>query len=173
MILLVTPSERASEWAEALNEATGEKIMATGGLAQATAFLRTECFVAAVFDQFLLETEPDEAAAAIEHIGTAIPVQVNLAFMGMERLVREVQSAIKRRQREEAVARQAAAGRFQGELNDTVTGLLLSVDLATESLGLPPAVAERLESVHELVKKLRMQLENAVLPGEAERVADI
>ena len=167
MILLVTRSEPASEWAEALNEATGEKIMMTESLAQATTFLRAECFLAVVLDQFLLETEPEDAAAVIVHLGTAIPVQVNMALTGMERLVREVRAAIKRRQSEEAAARQAAAGILQGELNDTVTALLLTVELASESLGLPPAAAERLESAHELVKKLRMQLESASLPTEA------
>jgi hypothetical protein len=171
MILLVTPSERASEWAEALNEATGEKITVTGSLAQATTLLRAESFLAVVLDQFLLETEPDEAAATIEHLGTAIPVQVNLALTSMERLVREVRAAIKRRQLEEATARQAAMGKLQSELNDTVTALLLSIELATESFGLPVAAAERLGSVHELVTKLRMQLESAGRPGEAEQVS--
>ncbi|MBZ5666052.1 MAG: hypothetical protein LAO30_15735 [Acidobacteriia bacterium] len=165
MILLVTPSERASEWAEALNEATGEKIMVTGSLAQATTFLRAESFLAVVLDQFLLEAEPDEAADTIEHMGTAIPVQVNLALTGMERLVREVRAAIKRRRREEVAARQAAVGKFQNELNTTVTALLLSVELAMESLGLPAAANERLESMHALVKKLRMQLESADMPA--------
>lgn len=173
MILLVTPSERASEWADALNEATGEKITVTGSLAQATMFLRAECFLAVVLDQFLLEAEPDEAAATIEHMGTTIPVQVNLALTGMDRLVKEVRAAVKRREREEGMARQAAVGKLQGELNNTVTALLLSVELATESLGLPPAAAERLESVHELVKKLRTQLECAGVPGESERGADV
>ena len=173
MILLVTLSERASEWAEALNEATGEKIMMTGSLAQATTFLRAESFLAVVLDQFLIEASSDEAAVVIEHLGMAIPVQVNLALTGMARLVREVRAAIKRRQREEVAARQAAVAKFQSELNNTVTALLLSVELATESLDLPAAAVERLESAHQLVKKLRMQLESAGVPGRGELVAGV
>src|SRR5271170_7287000 len=97
----------------------------------------------------------------IEHLGTAIPVQVNLAISGIGRLVREVRAAVQRRQREEVRAREAAIGRLQSELNGTVTALLLSTELALETPSLPAATAEKLESVHELVKKLRRQLERA------------
>jgi len=167
MILLVTPSERASECAAALHEATGEEVVIAENLARATTLLRAECYLAVVLDQYLLETEPDEAGTTIEHLGTAIPVQVNLAISGIERLVREVRAALQRRQREEVRAREAAIGRLQSELNGTVTALLLSTELALETSGLPPVAAEKLESVHELVKKLRRQLERA---GAAEEI---
>src|SRR6202163_854497 len=85
--------------------------------------------------------------------------QVNLAISGMERLVREVRAALQRRQREEMRARQAAIGRLRSELNSTITALLLSSELALKPSDLPAAAAEKIESVHELVKKLRGQLE--------------
>src|ERR1035437_6185074 len=87
MILLVTPSERASECAAALHGATGEEVVVAESLARATTLLRAECYLAVVLDQYLLETEPYEAETTLEHLGTAIPVQVNLAISGMERLV--------------------------------------------------------------------------------------
>lgn len=161
MILLVTPSERASECAEALHQATGEKITVAESLPRATTLLRAESYLAVVLDQYLLDTEPDEAAAAAEHVGTAVAVPVNLALSGMERLVREVRQSLRHRQREEAVARNAAVGKLQSELNGTVTALLLSIELARESPGLPAPAAEKLESVHELLKKLRRQLESS------------
>jgi hypothetical protein len=104
-------------------------------------------------------------------LGTAILVQVNLAISGMERLVREVRAALQRRQREEVRARQAAIGRLHSELNSTITALLLSSELALETAGLPAAAAERLQALHELVKKLRKQLESTGPTEEAERVA--
>jgi CheY-like chemotaxis protein len=171
MILLVTPSERASECAAALTEATGEEVVVAESLARATTLLRAECYLAVVLDQYLLETEPYEAGTTLEHLGTAIPVQVNLAISGMERLVREVRAALQRRQREVVRARQAAVGRLHSELNGTVTALLLSSELALETPGLPAAAAEKLESVHELVKKLRRQLESAGPTGETEPAA--
>jgi hypothetical protein len=171
MILLVTPSERASECAAALNEATGEEVVVAESLARATTLLRTECYLAVVLDQYLLETEPHGAETTLEHLGTAIPVQVNLAISGMERLVREVRAAMQHRQREEVRARHAAIGRLHSELNGTITALLLSSELALETPGLPAAAAEKLQSVHELVKKLRRQLETTGARGEAEPVA--
>jgi hypothetical protein len=167
MILFVTSSERAAECAAALQEATGEKIVVAESLARATTFLRAQCYLAVVLDQYLLETEAQEGESTLEHLGTAIPVQVNLAVSGMERLVREVRTAVKRRQREEARARQAVLGKLHSELNGTVTALLLSSELALQAPGLPPAAAEKLKSVHELVKKLQKELENA---GSAEEI---
>ena len=171
MILLVTPSERAPECAAALHEATGEEVVVAESLARATTLLRVEGYLAVVLDQYLLEAEPHEAETTLEHLGTAIPVQVNLAISGMERLVREVRAAMQRRQREEVRSRHAAIGRLHSELNGTVTALLLSSELALETPGLPPTTTEKLQSVHELVKKLRRQLESAVPTGEAELVA--
>jgi|ERR1022692_354297 hypothetical protein len=159
MILLVTPSERASECATALHAATGDQVMTAESLARATTLLRAECYRVVVLDQYLLEAEPDEAGTMSEHLGTAIPVQVNLAITGMDRLAREIRATMQRRQREEIQARHAAIGRLQGELNGTLMALLLSSELALEDPGLPTAAAERLQSVHQLVKQLRRQLE--------------
>jgi len=171
MILLVTSSERARECSAALHEATGEEVIVAESLARATTLLRAECYQVVVLDQYLLETEPHEAGSALEHMGTAIPVQINLAISGMERLVREVRSAVQRRQREEVMARRAARGAICSELNGTVTALLLSTELALKTTSLPSAVSEKLESVHELVKKLRKQLESVATTEEREWAA--
>jgi hypothetical protein len=120
-----------------------------------------------VFDQYLLEAEPHEAETAFGHLGTAIAVHVNLAISGIDRLVREVCAAMQRRQREESSARQAAIEQLRSELNGTVTALLLSSELALETPGLPLAATEKLQSVHELVKQFRIQLENVAIKEEA------
>src|ERR1700687_996139 len=166
MLLRVPPSQRRPECAAALQAATGEEIAVAESLPRAATLLRAECYLAVVLDQYLLETEPHEGETTLEHLGTAIPVQVNLAISGMERLVREVRAALQRRQREEGQARQAAIGRLQSELNGTITALLLSSELALETPGLSPAAIEKLQSVRELVKKLRKQLETPCVTGE-------
>jgi signal transduction histidine kinase len=173
MILLVTPSERASECAKALHEATGEGVAVAESLSRAAALLRAECYRAVVLDQYLLETEPHETETTLEHLGTAILVQVNLAVTGMERLLREVRAAMQRRQRDEVRARQAALAKLQSELNGTITALLLSSELALATPDLRPAAAEKLHSIHELVKKLRQQLESAGATGEPEPLAHV
>jgi len=161
MILLVTPSERAPECAAALRESTGEAVVVAESLPQATILLRKDTYLAVVLDQLLLEAEPLEAETTLEHLGTAIVVQVNLAISGIQRLVREIRWAVQRRKREEVTARQAALGTIQSELNGTVTALLLSSELALETPELSAAAVEKLHAVHEMVWKLRRQLESA------------
>lgn len=159
MILLVTPSERAPECAVALTGATGQRVVTAESLSRAATLLRAECCVAVILDQHLLEAEPREAKTILEHLGAAVPVQVNLAISGMERLVREVQAAMQRRRIEEAQARQAAIGEIRSELNDTVTALLLASDLSLETANLSAEAAEKLGSVRQLAEILRRQLE--------------
>lgn len=159
MILLVTPNLRAEDCAAELNEATGEKVVVAESLRRAATLLRTESYTAVVVDQYLVETEPDETDTTMQHLGTAIHVQVNLAISGKERLAREIRAAVHRRKREEVAARQAAIGILHSELNGTVTALLLSCELALETPGLPPGAVEKLHSAYALVKKLRAQLE--------------
>jgi hypothetical protein len=161
MILVVTPNLRADECAEALRQATSEEIVVAENLRQAATLLRAESYLAVVLDQYLLETEPEETETVMRHLGTAIPLQVNLAISGVERLSREVRAAVQRRQREELAARSAAVSTLRCELNGTVTALLLSCELAIGAPGLPSAAAEKLQSVHELVKQLRSQLESS------------
>jgi hypothetical protein len=171
MILLVTASARAGECAAALHDSTGERVEVAESLPRAASLLRSERYLAVVLDQHLLETEPSEAATTFEHMGTAIVVQVNLAISGMERLVREVRGAVRRREREEVRARQAALDKLHSELNSTVTALLLSSELALGTRGLPAEAAEKLQSVHALVQKLRRQLETTGTAAEVEQGA--
>jgi len=161
MILLVTPSQRASDCAAALQVATGHEVKTAETLAHAASRLRTDSYRAVVLDQHLVEAEPDAARAVVEHLDIAIPVPINLALTGIDRLVREVRLAIERRKREELQARHAAAGRLQSELNGTLTALLLSVASARETPDLPHSASEKLQSVHELVEGLRRQLQSA------------
>lgn len=159
MILLVTPSDRSNECARALQENTGEEVVVAESLRETATKLRSDSYLAVVFDQHILETEPDEIDTAMQHLGTAIPVQVNLAISGLDRLVREVRAALERRKREEVAARRAVTGELRSELNNTLTALLLDCELALEVPGLPATAAEKLQSAHELVKKIRAQLE--------------
>ncbi|PYX29296.1 MAG: hypothetical protein DMG80_14800 [Acidobacteria bacterium] len=139
MILIVTPNLRADESTEALRKATSEEVVVAESLCQAAILLRADSYLAVVLDQYLLETEPAETEAVMRNLGTAIPLQVNLAVSGVERLAREVRAAVKRRKREELTARNAAVNTLRSELNGTVTALLLSCELA---LGRPTCLLQ-------------------------------
>jgi hypothetical protein len=159
MILLVTSSSRSSECAAALNEATGQEITVAETLSRATTLLRTEDYAAVVLDQHLLESEAQSTDSMLDQIGASIPIEVNLGITGMGRLVREVRAALQRGERAEVRARLSVMARLNSQLNGTVTALLLSTELAMQTGDLPLAGAARLAAVHELVQKLRKQLE--------------
>ena len=79
----------------------------------------------------------------LEHLGTAFPVYINFAVTGMERLVREVRSALHRRKREETLARSAVEDQMRSEMRETVTALLLSCELAMAVPGAPRRPSKR------------------------------
>jgi histidinol-phosphate/aromatic aminotransferase/cobyric acid decarboxylase-like protein len=98
-----------SPCADALYPATGHETQCSQTLQASATRLRGQTYTAAVVDQFLLATEADESDRMIENLGTAFPVDVNFAVTGVDRLVREVRSALHRHKREEGSARRAVA----------------------------------------------------------------
>jgi hypothetical protein len=159
MILLVTTSASGSQCAESLYAATGQETQWANTLQAGATRLREQSYSAVVIDQFLLETEPEESDQMIEHIGAAFPVYVNFALTGMERLVREVRSALHRRKREENAARRAVAEQLHCEMSEALTAMLLSCELAMSVPDVPATAAEKIRIIDDLARKLRLRLE--------------
>jgi DNA-binding NtrC family response regulator len=158
MILLITPSVRSQECAQAVQAATGHPTHAAPSVQEAASKLREQEYSAVIIDQFLLEAEPDQSEQMLQHLGTAIPVYVNFAISGIERLVREIRTALSRRQREEQVARRSAEQAMWSELKEGVTALLLSCDLVLAIPGVPTPAAEKLRAMHDLACQIRQRL---------------
>jgi hypothetical protein len=159
MILLNTPSSSGRQCAESLQAATGQETHWANTLQEAATRLREHTYSAAVIDQFLLETEPDESDQMLEHLGTAFPVYVNFAVTGMDRLVREVRTALHRRKREEVAARRAVAEQMQSEMRETLTAMLLSCELAMSVPDVPLPAVEKIRTIDNLARELRIHLE--------------
>jgi hypothetical protein len=155
MILLITSSARGQQCADALQAATNAPTQWAQNLQEAVMRLREQTYSAAVIDQFLLETEPEESDKTLEHMGTAFPVYINFAVTNMERLVREVRSALHRRTREESAARRAVANEMRSEMYETLTAMLLSCELAMSVPGVPAPAAEKIRSIDLLARELR------------------
>jgi len=83
---------------------------------------------------------------------------MNFALSGVSRLVREIRAALRRREREQTLARRAAASAFETELKTTVAGLLLHSQLALSGSDVSPLIADKLRVVAELAGSLRQQL---------------
>jgi FKBP-type peptidyl-prolyl cis-trans isomerase (trigger factor) len=159
MILLITSSASGPQCADSLLAATSQETHWAQTVQQAATRLREQTYTAAVIDQFLLETEPDETDQMIEHLGTAFPVYVNFAVTGMERLVRDVRSALHRRKREEGAARRAVAEQMQSEMRETLTAMLLSCELAMSVPNVPHPAVEKIRAIDNLARELRQRLE--------------
>ncbi|MFY9949111.1 MAG: hypothetical protein WA261_06560 [Candidatus Sulfotelmatobacter sp.] len=158
MILLITPSARGPECAATLNESTGNETHWAENLQQAMARLREQTYSAVVMDQFILENEPAESDQVLEHLDTAFPVYINFAVSGMERLVREVRSALHRRKREETQARRSVEQQFRSEMGESLTSMLLSCELAMSVPGVPGPAAEKIRAVDNLAREMRLRL---------------
>lgn len=73
-------------------------------------------------------------------------------------MVREIRTALRRRQQEEQVARQSAEREMWSELKESVTALLLSCDLALSVPGVPQPAAEKIKVMHDLACEIRTRL---------------
>jgi len=158
MILLITSLAKAQGCAGALQDATNEAVEVAATLHSAAAQLQAQEFSAVVIDQLLLDSEPEEAEALFRHLGTAVPVYLNFAVSGVERVIRELRSALRRRAREVLVARQEAQQNLRHELAETITALLLSCEMALQVPELPPIAEAKMRSVHELAGEMREKL---------------
>jgi hypothetical protein len=166
-ILMVTGIEGARNCADQVSAQLGMRVDVACGRKDALAALRQSEFLAVVVDETLAECDPAAAEKICEHAGLAIPLQVNFALSGAARLIREIRAALYRREREQTVARKAAAAAIEAELKTTLAGLLLHSQLALSRNEVPAAVAERLRVVADLAGSLRQQL-NAPLELRAQ-----
>jgi hypothetical protein len=158
MILLITPSSRAEECAIALQQAIQHPVQISQTIEQASLLLRENEYLSVVLDQLVLEVEPDEGDVLHTHLGSAIPVYVNFAINSKQRIVHEVQAAMRRRLADERVARLSAQQALRNELNETVNAMLLSCDLLASSSTLPEPAKQKLRGVQELASHLQVQL---------------
>jgi len=161
MILLITSSTRAPECAAALERATSEPTQVCPKLSQAARMLRSTDCTALVIDQNLAEADPSATDVVLKEAETAIPVFINFAICGLDRLVRDVRAALQRRQEERIRAIREAEANLRSQLTEALTGILLSSQLAMEVPAVPPAAQARLRSVYQLAMSMRQRLEPA------------
>jgi hypothetical protein len=158
MILLITSLAKVQDCAKALQEVTSEPVQVASTLGEAVAHLQAHEFSAVVLDQLLLDAEPGDVETIFKHMGTAVPVYSNFAISGIERVSRELRSAMYRRKRELLIARQEAEQDIRSALRGTITALLLSCELALGVPDLPPLAETKMRAVDALAKEMRAKL---------------
>jgi hypothetical protein len=161
VILLVTTSSRAKECAAAMDQGTGHKTHVATSVPQAVSRLQTAEYDGLAIDQSLLEADFRALDTLLNHAGMAMPLYINLALQSNERVVREVQVALRRGDTEKIMAMQTAERLLRSQLRGEVTGILLNSELALRQKSLAPDVAQKIRSVRELAEKMRSRLEIA------------
>ena len=122
------------------------------------AALRRQEYAVLIVEESLAEADPQGADLLWQSAGSAVAVQINFAISGCARLVREVRSALSRRELEQTTAMRAAATRMESELKSTVTGLLLESQLALTEPSISPQLTAKLQHLVELAASLRDRL---------------
>ena len=169
-ILIVTGIEGARNCAAVVGAQLGMEVEVAEGRKAALGALRRREFLAVVMDETMAECDPSAAEAIWERAGLAIPLQINFALSGAARLIREIRAALHRREREQTLARRAAAAAIETELKTTVAGLLLNSQLALSGGEVPSPIADKLRVVADLAGSLRQQL-SAPLVARGENAA--
>jgi hypothetical protein len=155
---MVTGIEGARNCAAVVESQLGTDVEVAEGRKTALNALRHHEFQVIVIDETLAECDPAAAERICEMAGLAIPLQINFAVSGTARLTREIRAALHRREREQSVARRAAAAAIEAELKSTVAGLLLHSQLALNGGGMPEHIVDRLRMVADLAGSLKQQL---------------
>ncbi|MDR3750878.1 MAG: hypothetical protein P4K94_05265 [Terracidiphilus sp.] len=157
-ILMVTGIEGARNCAAVVGGQLGMEVEVAEGRKAALAALRRREFSVVVVDETMAECDPAAAEAICERAGLAIPLQINFALSGAARLTREIRAALHRREREQTLARRAAAAAIESELKTTIAGLLLHSQLALSGSEQSSPIADKLRMVADLAGNLRQQL---------------
>ena len=158
MILLVSPHAEVLRQAEVFSQALGQPVHSTDNLEQASVVLRSHEYGAIVFDQMLVDSEPDKAETVSQLVDMAIPIYINFGVSRLERSIKLIKSALVRRQKDLRSAKRQAQEKLNSEMNDLLTGLLLSCELALESSKFPEMTLQRIEMVHKLALQIKANL---------------
>lgn len=158
-VLLVTGIAGAENCAAVVSKQFGLAVETVSSRKEALAALRRRGYAIVALDTSMAEAAAGDADVLFKHSGLAIPLEINFAISGCGRLVREIRSALGRRQMEQVVAERAAASSLESSLRDTVAGLLLQSQLALAEPAAPPQLTEKLKLMVELAGSLRRKLD--------------
>jgi hypothetical protein len=162
--LIITAISGAEHCAASLSKQLGFPVEVAVSRRDGLAALRRHEYSVVVIDEPVAEASPEGADLLWKHAGLAIPLQINFAISGTNRLIREVRAAMQRREHEQALAMRAATSTLENELRDAVTGLLLHSQLALAESQLSEPLTARLQTLADLAGSLRARLERTASP---------
>jgi hypothetical protein len=123
--------------------------------------LRESEYTAVVLDESMPDASGSLMEVLLKHVGTAVPVFVNLGVARKDRIVRDVTTALRRVDQEKDFARRSVEWELRSQLKADLTGILLSAQQALSAPALPSIVETKLKSVCELADRMRVRLSAA------------
>ncbi|HEY5164284.1 MAG TPA: hypothetical protein VII81_14840 [Terriglobales bacterium] len=161
MILLITASANGPECAKALLATAHAKTEVAPDIRTALNRLRENEYTAVVIDESMADASASQLEVVFKHLGTAVPVFVNLGISRKDRVVRDVVTALRRVEQEKSFARRSVEWELRSQLKGDLTGILLSAQQALDVPTLPSAAETKLKSVCELADRMRIRLSTA------------
>lgn len=158
MILLIWPSARNQECAQAFQREFDQSVKTVSTLDAACEELKNITFSAVVLDHWLCEASPAAADFMLQHIGSSVPIVVNFAISSMDRVVRTVRMSLQQHKREMELARQHACMNLKSELKDDLTELFLSCGIGLQDPGLTTQAAEQIRRIETIGKHIQQRL---------------
>ncbi len=169
MVILITTSPRARECAAAIEQTIRQKTQIASSLAKAVECLQAHEYDAVVLDESFNHVDTGGVSQLLNHAGAAMPIYVNLALHGTERVTREVQNGMLRFVREKLAAMRTAESVLRNLLRGEVTGILLNCELALRTPSVAEGMAEKIQVIHELAENMRLKLEGTPVDAPRER----
>ncbi|AFL88954.1 hypothetical protein Terro_2718 [Terriglobus roseus DSM 18391] len=157
-VLIVTAIDGAENLARALSREADAVVEIARSRRAALARLRRDRVTAVLLDTSLSEAEITTSEMVWQNAEGAVPLEINLANLGANGVVRLLRSLLDGREQAEAVGRREATAAVSRELQSTITGLLLQSDLILREKFLTPAVADKARLMKELATSLRERL---------------
>ena len=159
MIILVSASSGAKECATAIEQKNRLETQVATSLAKAIELLQAHEYEIIVVDESFQQVEAGAESLVTGHAGNAIPVYVNLALHGTDRVALEVNRALQRLTTERLASMRAAESLLRNELRGQVTAILLNSELALREGQLPASAAAKMKEVHDLAEEMRTRLD--------------
>jgi hypothetical protein len=162
MILLVTHAVKGGECAAEIQEITEKRTHLVVSLAEATRRLREQPYELVLLDQCMVEGSPEDADILFRDLDAAMPLLLNFALSGKDRIIREVRAALLRRTWEVVAAKRSVEEHLRNDLSDVVTALLLSCEMALQVNEVPEAARVKLHAIDTLACAMKVKLDSAI-----------
>jgi hypothetical protein len=151
-LLLIAPEQAADAVAAALRRGLDAEVELATTRRAGLACLRRREYTLVLLEDSLVAADPESADLLYHAAGAAPALEIHCVLSSVERIVRQVRSALMRRDRDRSQAIAAATERLQHELGATLTGILLESQLALREAN--PRLQPKLQHVVDLASAL-------------------